>query len=1410
MQVRRVSNRLVTSSRVYLAALIGLSFAAPAIAQTTYTLNADGNAGNSPNPAVHLWGSAAWSPAGVPNNVLDTATIAFREFNNVDQTGDANIDIDLEGNIYSLNTLNFSEGTGNADGDFQNGTLNVSNINYTDGGREIDFESTLTINGGSNLLSISTTGNAIDFLGTVNGTGGILVSSASNFIRFNASAAGMDWSSIGGVTLRGNSAAVFQNINNAGLFVVDSLNINHTTASGNSKLELDRSAGSNGVFRVSGLTTIQPATGTTVAGLRMLVDFNDDNLAVDLASGVLLNNGGGGVQIASVDQIGTINFNGAIADGGANDVLTLNPHQSSDNIGTFNINVASPRTAATNLIGPGVVNLNVNNGLGTGLLTVEANSYLNLVAAQSAPNISVAEFGAIGGDNNPGTGAITLAAQNVIVLPNLVNKPTTAGGTVHYLGIDSATGTVTIGNDGNPLTTDDIYKGASLGAFTGTANYTGTVNNVDGTSPIEIYMHGAKTLGATGTTGTEGAMFATTGVVNFTGPGLLQFNEPDAPGITPAAKTNALGGADVFNRIGDPSLQNATIMRLGDANSLNAGQTLSITHGRLDLDSTSAVQDGAIVKIGNGATLFLDQNVSTGTFEIQDGGAIYTNSLAHLNSGATFNVTGNGLMVLDADITTSGNFVTVMQQLDIVLDDNAADIFNGAGIVLGNGKRLATPSTQSVDLDVTGTVGVSAAPGATNVIFSASSGDTLDINVPVNLAGVDLQIGSAPFTTVIGAGNMTRTVNEPQTGTVGLKVTTARSLDLQAGLLRLEPEAFAAVKDGSITTAVSGVGGFTRIRNGARLEIEYNQETDPLGIQVEEVFRVDGDHDPAASGGETFYIDRVNIVAGGNNIINLNNIVLGNGAQLAVDVEDTTATEARLSLHLQGSATTVQRTTGALTSDDYSLKDVRGANADGSPNTIAPRTLNIGFTPDGTNPGTSGAPNSADYVLVQSVFGTIDSNVTVNMINGQLNFENGSVVNGTVNANTRTGDFFIRLRGGQDGTEANRVTGTGQINLGHDTGTVIEDIAGFTDEVSAGNTGKYNASDLRINVLPSGGIIRSERGVDSDVDGTFHFQNVGLNESIAYLDSANSTNLVVDFVLNGNGIVQPGTGGSDDANRIFVGKITDPGTPSDLRVRGTSSIRFTDSIAAKDLLVGGSESANQSGRVVLQGNNTGSLVMPNVTTASLNLSGSIILGQGGVVTVDTPSTAGVILSGNGDLNINQAFTVPTGKTLAGTNNTAVDIGTSGSLTLASGAILAPGASPGTLTINGSLSLLDNAIYQYEIGDSPANSDLVNLTGTNSTVSFGTNLVLDIANPTLADTTGQTYVLFNYTGADPAVLPNILFSGLYTGTVSIDSANTQIILTDVVAIPEPSTWVVGSLAMLGLVGGLRHRRKRAAS
>lgn len=116
--------------------------------------------------------------------------------------------------------------------------------------------------------------------------------------------------------------------------------------------------------------------------------------------------------------------------------------------------------------------------------------------------------------------------------------------------------------------------------------------------------------------------------------------------------------------------------------------------------------------------------------------------------------------------------------------------------------------------------------------------------------------------------------------------------------------------------------------------------------------------------------------------------------------------------------------------------------------------------------------------------------------------------------------------------------------------------------------------------------------------------------------------------------------------------------------------------------------------------------------------------------------------------------------------------------------LAPGDSGvGTLNVaTGCVQMAAGSTFTLEMTGSAASptNDMVNLSGPNSAVSFGGAWTLNIKSYTAFDPAGMTNVLFDYTGADPSLVqPTITFdSGTKWagGQVSVDSANTRIILT----------------------------------
>lgn len=360
----RISPVHCTRANILLLTLGALAFSAGA--QETFTLNADGP--NGGGPITINWDAAAWTPAGeYPgfDDVNDIATIAFREFNNADGTGDGAPTLDLGGANIQLSTLNFTESaTGNSSGNFANGTFTLSNINYTSGGLEIDFESNLTINGVGGSLTVTSAGSSLDFIGAVNASTSFTYNAGTQFMRLNRDTTG----SLGAVTQNAQGAIVIQNFRSDTAGIADgkdTFTMASLTVTNIGKIELDRVAGS-AVFRLN----VEGATNVNSARLRF--DANDDDANINLNGLVTLANGGGGVEIGVEGERAVVNVNAGIT---GNEVLTITSAPSTgglNDVHTININnVAGTRTAQTNING-GRVNLNVDAGFGTGQINVGA------------------------------------------------------------------------------------------------------------------------------------------------------------------------------------------------------------------------------------------------------------------------------------------------------------------------------------------------------------------------------------------------------------------------------------------------------------------------------------------------------------------------------------------------------------------------------------------------------------------------------------------------------------------------------------------------------------------------------------------------------------------------------------------------------------------------------------------------------------------------------------------------------------------------------------------------------------------------------------------------------------------------------------------------------------------------------
>jgi outer membrane autotransporter protein len=245
------------------------------------------------------------------------------------------------------------------------------------------------------------------------------------------------------------------------------------------------------------------------------------------------------------------------------------------------------------------------------------------------------------------------------------------------------------------------------------------------------------------------------------------------------------------------------------------------------------------------------------------------------------------------------------------------------------------------------------------------------------------------------------------------------------------------------------------------------------------------------------------------------------------------------------------------------------------------------------------------------------------------------------------------------------------------------------------------------------------------------------------------------------------------ANGTYAGQMS--GTGSLIKVGGATTILTGANSYSGGTNVGGG---------ILQGNSTslrGNIINNAAVIFDQASAGTYAGTMSGVGTLTKLGAGNLILTGtnsyNGATNVNagtlsvngsiasSTVTVNNGGTLGGN-------GALGNTTIASGGILAPGNSIGTLTVNGSLSFAAGSIYRVEVDAAGAN-DRINATGT-ATINGGTVDVQAGAGTYQAST---QYTILNAaggrTGNFAGVTSNLAF---LTPTLGYDANNVFLTLT----------------------------------
>jgi autotransporter-associated beta strand protein len=461
------------------------------------------------------------------------------------------------------------------------------------------------------------------------------------------------------------------------------------------------------------------------------------------------------------------------------------------------------------------------------------------------------------------------------------------------------------------------------------------------------------------------------------------------------------------------------------------------------------------------------------------------------------------------------------------------------------------------------------------------------------------------------------------------------------------------------------------------------------------------------------------------------------------------ATNKIIEVQLTGTAILTKSGTGTLT--------LSGANTYTGITTVSAGILQLG------NGGTTGSITGNVTNNAALVFNRSDDFIFAGTISGSGSLTKVGANEVTLTAaNTYSGgttlsDGYLNLRSA--GT-----LGTGPVT----NNTYLQ----FFDSTSAGSAALTNTWLIYFN--------------NNSSAGTATITNPGM---LQFYHSSDASTATINNGTSGQVLLQYHTGD------FSLGALAGGGTVA--LGSNTLTVGQLNTTTTFDGIISGTGSLTKvgTGTLTLSGVNTytgGTTV--DAGTLALGASGS--LGDSAAIRIASGATLDVSAVSGG-------FTLNSGQTLSGTGSVV------GPLTLASGAHLAPGNSPGTLAFTGGLTLTGGSILDFQLGTT---SDLIRVSGGTLSGPLTGLVTLNLANA--GGFTAGTYTLFDFTSAATSSFDvgDFTFGSTLPGyTYALALAGSTLELTATAsAIPEPSTYaaLAGALA-LGLAA-YRRRQGRAAN
>ena len=832
-------------------------------------------------------------------------------------------------------------------------------------------------------------------------------------------------------------------------------------------------------------------------------------------------------------------------------------------------------------------------------------------------------------------------------------------------------------------------------------------------------------------------------------------------------------------------------------------------------------------------------NTLSGTFTWNQTGGLFTNftttsgtlnltgaltTAGGVTGSRTFQFGGNGDTVISGSISDGAATVNLLKSGNGVLTLSGNNTYSGTTSLAGG--RLALGSANAIGS--TGTItfsGGSLQYSANNTTdysarFSnaASQQYSIDTNGQTVSLSADLTSSGGSFTK-LGSGSLTLSGNNTYSGgtvvSAGQLIGTTASL--QGAITNNAAVEFAQATTGTYSGAMGGSGSLTKSNSGTvtlsgsnsygggttisggrlvgtttslqgaitnNAEAEFAQATSGTYAG-----NMTGSGSFTKSGAGSLTLTGSNGLAGGVSI-NAGTLAVGSanalgssgtvsfgGGTLQYSASNTTdysprfanAAGQQYSIDTNGQSVTLAgnlaSSGGALTKLGSGVLTLSGNNTYDGATSLAAGVLSLGSANALAGSGpivfTGGtlqfsASNSGDY----------SSRIAAGTSTGSI----------AVDTNNQTVTFATGLTSSQSGGLTKTGSGTLVLTASSAFGGNISAVGGLLD-VRHGNALSSGTVSF------SAGRVQLSNGITLANAFSLNGATNGPTDSISF---SRIENLSGNNTISGN-ITWNSTGGLFTNISSTAGTLTLSGNVTTAVIVGSRTFNFTGS---GDTIISGSIS-NGSATVGLTKNGSGTLTISgfgNTYSGSTTVSVGRLVVNGNLGTGTTTVASGATLGGNGSLG--------------------------GLLAVNSGAFVAPGNSPGNLTLQAGLSLAGT--YSWELGAlSTANPgidfDTITVTAGNVDLT-GASLALNLgAFAPSADvfwTSSQTWsgIILN-AGAGSlsgsfAAIDNSSWSSLGSFSTVIDGNDVNLVWT---AVPEPGAAVLAVLGVLGM--GIALRRKR---